>query len=132
LTEAEIEFDDRKLVKAFPDEEGGNYAMAEVMSRNLGITALFAYNDAMAAGAMVMLQDSGRQIPEEISIVGFDDVILARILKPHLTTIRYPVNEMGALAAELVLHALDDKYEKIDQPLRFTPRLIERQSVYSR
>ncbi len=132
LEEANIDFDDRKLVKAFPDEEGGNYAMAEVMSRGLEITALFAYNDAMAAGAMMMLQDSGRKIPEEISVVGFDDVILARILKPHLTTIRYPINEMGALAAGLVLHELDDKFEKIDQPLRFTPRLIERQSVYSR
>jgi LacI family transcriptional regulator len=132
LEEAEIVFDDRKVVKAFPDEEGGNYAMAEVMSRDLGITALFAYNDAMAAGAVMMLQDSGRKVPEEISVVGFDDVILARILKPHLTTIRYPINEMGALAAQRVLHELDNQYEKVEQPLRFTPRLIERQSVYSR
>jgi LacI family transcriptional regulator len=132
LEEADITYDDRKVVKAFPDEEGGNYAMAEVMSRELGITALFAYNDAMAAGAVMMLQDSGRKVPEEISVVGFDDVILARILKPHLTTIRYPINEMGALAAQLLLHELDNQYEKVDQPLRFTPRLIERQSVYSR
>lgn len=132
IEEAGIAYDERKVVKAFPDEEGGNYAMAEVMSRELGITALFAYNDAMAAGAVMMLQDSGRKVPEEISVVGFDDVILARILKPHLTTIRYPINEMGALASQLLLHELDNQYEKIDQPLRFTPRLIERQSVYSR
>lgn len=132
LEEAEIAFDDRRIVKAFPDEEGGNYAMAEVMARDLGITAVFAYNDAMAAGAMMMLQDSGRQVPEEISIVGFDDVILARILKPHLTTIRYPVNEMGALAAGLVLHELNSEYKKVEQPMRFTPRLIERQSVIAR
>lgn len=132
LEEAEIVFDDRKIVKAFPDEEGGNYAMSEVMSRDLGITALFAYNDAMAAGAMMMLQDSGRAIPQEISVVGFDDVILARILKPHLTTIRYPVNEMGALAASLSLHDLDSKKDRVEQPLRFTPRLIERQSVIDR
>jgi LacI family transcriptional regulator len=131
LEEAGIAADDRKIVKAFPDEEGGNYAMAEVMSRGLDITAVFAYNDAMAAGAMMMLQDFGKKVPEEISIVGFDDVILARILKPHLTTIRYPINEMGALAAQLVLHELDSQYERVDQPLRFTPRLIERQSVYS-
>jgi LacI family transcriptional regulator len=132
LEEAEIPFDDRRIVKAFPDEEGGNYAMAEVMARDLGITAVFSYNDAMAAGAMMMLQDSGRQVPEEISIVGFDDVILARILKPHLTTIRYPVNEMGALAAGLVLHELNKDYKKVEQPMRFTPRLIERQSVIAR
>jgi len=131
LKEAEIEFDERKVVKAFPDEEGGNYAMAEVLSRDLGITALFSYNDAMAAGATMMLQDSGRQVPEEISIVGFDDVILARIIKPHLTTIRYPINEMGALSAQLVLHKIDSKYARVEQPLRFTPRLIERQSVYT-
>jgi|TARA_B110000503_G_scaffold128255_1_gene198958 LacI family transcriptional regulator len=129
LSEAGIELDERKMVKAFPDEEGGNYAMAEVMARNLGITALFAYNDAMAAGAVMMLQDAGWDVPQQISIVGFDDVILARIIKPHLTTIRYPVNEMGALAAQLVLHELDARFEINEHPLRFTPRLIERQSV---
>ncbi|MDO7641317.1 MAG: substrate-binding domain-containing protein, partial [Reinekea forsetii] len=129
LSEAGIELDERKIVKAFPDEEGGNYAMAEVMARNLGITALFAYNDAMAAGAVMMLQDAGWDVPQQISIVGFDDVILARIIKPHLTTIRYPVNEMGALAAQLVLHELDPRFEINEHPLRFTPRLIERQSV---
>ncbi|WP_320825093.1 LacI family DNA-binding transcriptional regulator [Reinekea sp.] len=129
LTEAGIEFDARKLVKAFPDEEGGNYAMAEVIARNLAITALFAYNDAMAAGATMMLQDAGWRVPQQISIVGFDDVILARIIKPHLTTIRYPVNEMGALAAQLVLHELDARFEINEHPLCFTPRLIERQSV---
>lgn len=132
LEEADIVFDDRKVVKAFPDEEGGNYAMSEVMSRELGITALFSYNDAMAAGAMVMLQDSGRAIPQEVSVVGFDDVILARILKPHLTTIRYPINEMGALAAHLALSALGDGQASTETSLRFTPRLIERQSVIAR
>ena len=129
LSEAGIELDERKMVKAFPDEEGGNYAMSEVMARDLGITALFAYNDAMAAGAVMMLQDAGWDVPQQVSIVGFDDVILARIIKPHLTTIRYPVNEMGALAAQLVLHELDPRFEINEHPLRFTPRLIERQSV---
>ena len=129
LSEAGIELDERKMVKAFPDEEGGNYAMSEVMARDLGITALFAYNDAMAAGAVMMLQDAGWHVPQQVSIVGFDDVILARIIKPHLTTIRYPVNEMGALAAQLVLHELDPRFEINEHPLRFTPRLIERQSV---
>ena len=129
LSEAGIELDERKIVKAFHDEEGGNYAMSEVMARDLGITALFAYNDAMAAGAVMMLQDAGWDVPQQVSIVGFDDVILARIIKPHLTTIRYPVNEMGALAAQLVLHELDPRFEINEHPLRFTPRLIERQSV---
>ncbi|MEJ2042597.1 MAG: substrate-binding domain-containing protein [Reinekea sp.] len=131
LQEAGIEFDEQKVIKAYPDEEGGGYAMSELMARNLDLTAVFAYNDAMAAGAMTMLQDAGRLVPEELSVVGFDDVILARILKPHLTTIRYPINEMGALAAQRVLHALDERYKANEQALRFTPRLIERQSVLS-
>lgn len=129
LIEAGIDFDDKKIVKAFPDEEGGNYAMAEVIARELGVTAVFCYNDAMAAGATMMLQDSGREVPEEMSLVGFDDVILARIIKPHLTTVRYPIAEMGALAAQLLLHEIDPGYNRLEQPLRFTPRLIERQSV---
>lgn len=129
LAEAGLDIDEKAIVKAFPDEEGGHAAMAEVLQRNLGVTAVFSYNDAMAAGAMLMMQDAGIALPDEISIVGFDDIILARILKPHLTTIRYPINEMGALAGQLVLHHLNEKYQKVDQPLRFTPRLVERQSV---
>jgi LacI family transcriptional regulator len=129
LEEFSIAFSERKVVRSFLDEEGGHYAMAEVLSRNLGITAVFAYNDAMAAGAITLLQDSGHRVPEEISVVGFDDVILARLLNPRLTTIRYPVYEMGALAASIVLHQLNSKFTRADQPLRFTPRLIERLSV---
>lgn len=129
LEEFGITFDERKVVKAFPDEEGGHYAMAEVMSRQLGVTAVFSYNDAMAAGAITMLQDSGYRVPEEISIVGFDDVILARLLNPRLTTIRYPIHEMAALAARIVLHDMDKNCPPVDQPLRFTPRLVERHSV---
>ena len=129
LEEFGVEFDERKLVKAFPDEEGGHYAMAEVLSRRLGTTAVFSYNDAMAAGAITMLQDSGHRVPEEISIVGFDDVILARLLNPRLTTIRYPIHEMGALAARILLHDLDKNTPVVEQPLRFTPRLVERHSV---
>lgn len=129
IAEAGLEFIENAVVKAFPDENGGHHAMSEIVSRKLGISAVFSYNDAMAAGAMAMLQDSGFQIPEEISIVGFDDVILARVVKPHLTTIRYPINEMGSLAAQRILHELNEKFPLVDQPLRFTPRLIERQSV---
>lgn len=129
LEEFGIPFEERKLVKAFPDEEGGHNAMAEAMSRRLGITAVFSYNDAMAAGAITMLQDSGYRVPEEMSIVGFDDVILARLLNPRLTTIRYPVHEMASLAARIVLQDLDKKLPNVEQPLRFTPRLVERNSV---
>lgn len=132
LAAAGIEFDEQKLVKSFPDEEGGNYAMAELMARELGITAVFCYNDAMAAGATMMLQDTGHEVPEQVSLVGFDDVILARIVKPHLTTVRYPIGEMGALAAQRLLHEIDPSFPKNEHPLRFTPRLIERQSVIQR
>lgn len=129
LEEFSVPFNERKVVRTFPDEEGGHSAMAEVLNRNLGVTAVFTYNDAMAAGAVTLLQDSGHRVPEEISVVGFDDVILARLLNPRLTTIRYPIYDMGALAARIVLHQLDTKFASADQPLRFTPRLIERQSV---
>ena len=129
LAEAGIDFEPRQVVQAFPDEEGGNAAMSELMSRELGLSAVFAYNDTMAAGAMTMLQDTGLLVPEDISIVGFDDVILARILKPHLTTIRYPINDMGVLAANRVLSALAQQNSADGSSTRFTPRLVERQSV---
>ncbi|WP_108125596.1 LacI family DNA-binding transcriptional regulator [Saccharospirillum mangrovi] len=132
LKEFGLDADRRDQVRAFPDEAGGHDAMAEVLRRSPDLTAVFAYNDAMAAGAINMLKDSGYSVPEEISVVGFDDVILARLLSPRLTTVRYPIGEMGALAAQLVLHDLDERFPAVEQPRRFTPRLIERHSVRQR
>ena len=61
-----------------PDMPGGEAAMVELLGRNLQLTAVFAYNDNMAAGALTVLKDNGIAIPLHLSIIGFDDIPIAR------------------------------------------------------
>jgi LacI family transcriptional regulator, galactose operon repressor len=85
--------------------DGGYSAMLELAERIPGLTAVFALNDLMAVGAMAALQlDLGRAVPAEVSVVGFDDLWMADDLSTPLTTVRLPLEEMGAQAMTLVLN----------------------------
>ncbi len=117
------------LVQAFPDEQGGGQAMGSLLSKATNCTAVLAYNDLMAAGAMGLLMDSGYEIPKDYSVVGFDDVDLCRFLRPQLTTVQYPIAAMSRRAAQLLLDYLAGTQAINTDDLQFTPRLITRQSV---
>jgi DNA-binding LacI/PurR family transcriptional regulator len=69
-------------------------------------TALFAFNDISAIGAIQALREAGRRIPEDVSVVGFDDIQSAAFQNPALTTVRQPLREMGLLAAETLLQRI--------------------------
>lgn len=84
-------------------EEGGRRAMRELLERRPGLDAVFAASDVMAAGARRELRASGRRIPEDVALVGFDDSVLARHMDPPLTSVRQPVEEMGRTMARLLL-----------------------------
>lgn len=86
-----------------PDMQGGEAAMVELLGRNLQLTAVFAYNDSMAAGALTALKDNGIAVPQHLSLIGFDDIPIARYTDPQLTTVRYPIASMAKLATELAL-----------------------------
>jgi LacI family transcriptional regulator len=83
--------------------QGGEAAMVELLGRNLQLTAVFAYNDSMAAGALTALKDNGIAVPQHLSLIGFDDIPIARYTDPQLTTVRYPIASMAKLATELAL-----------------------------
>jgi LacI family transcriptional regulator len=70
-------------------------------------TALFAFNDVSAIGAIHALREAGRRIPEDVSVVGFDDIQSAAFQNPGLTTVRQPLRQMGVLAAETVLQRIN-------------------------
>ncbi|MDQ6653169.1 MAG: substrate-binding domain-containing protein, partial [Acidobacteriota bacterium] len=70
-------------------------------------TALFAFNDISAIGAIKALREAGRRIPEDVSVVGFDDIQSAAFQNPGLTTVKQPLRQMGVLAAETVLHRIN-------------------------
>jgi len=85
--------------------EGGVRATRELLRRDPGTTALFAMNDMMALGALAALRDGGVSVPNEVSVVGFDDVPIARDVTPALSTVRVPLVEMGSRAMEMALEA---------------------------
>ncbi|MCL4138350.1 UNVERIFIED_CONTAM: hypothetical protein GTU68_045875 [Idotea baltica] len=112
-----------------PDEEGGEQAVINLIAKNTPITAIATYNDYMAAGCMALLQENGIQIPEDMSVIGFDDGHIARYIYPRLTTIRYPIQIMANQAVNLSLKlASRDAEEQTDHKL-FIPILVRRSSV---
>ncbi|WP_217897276.1 LacI family DNA-binding transcriptional regulator [Geodermatophilus saharensis] len=93
---------------------GGHAATLTLFERHPHLTAVFALNDLMAVGALSALQsDLGRRVPEDVSVVGFDDLWLAADLQPALTTVRLPLEQMGARAMELVLTEAGDAPRRV-------------------
>ncbi|MFS7221987.1 HTH-type transcriptional regulator GalS [Rahnella inusitata] len=111
-----------------PDLQGGEAAMVELLGRNLHLSAVFTYNDSMAAGAMAVLKENGINVPNDFSLVGFDDIPIARYTSPKMTTVRYPIVSMATLATEL---ALKGAAEQLSEGIShcFMPTLVRRHSV---
>ncbi|GEM74427.1 substrate-binding domain-containing protein [Vibrio sagamiensis] len=116
------------IEKATPDSDGGETAMINLITKSLPMTALVAYNDYMAAGALAVLQENGIQSPQKMSLVGFDDGLIARYTTPGLTTVRYPIQMMAEKAANLAL-ALSEEQVVDTEEMRFSPTLVRRGSV---
>lgn len=115
-----------------PSPEIGYIAAQKLLSNKKPFTALFAFNDVSAIGAIRALQESGLRVPEDVSVLGFDDIYTAAFHNPALTTIRQPLFEMGSLAAQTLLKrlaALQTDAGEIPQTLTVEPKLIVRQST---
>lgn len=91
--------------------EGGVTATRELLERRPDLDAIFAASDLQAVGALEALRQAGRRVPEDVAVVGFDDSELARSADPPLTTVRQPLEVMGAAMTELLLAQLDDAVE---------------------
>jgi DNA-binding LacI/PurR family transcriptional regulator len=102
----------------------------ELLSRHPGATAVFSANDQMAVGCLHALRESGRSVPEDVSVVGFDDVPEAEHLEPPLTTMRQDFFQLGEDIMELVLATLSDA--PAAPPVRHVPELIVRASTRRR
>ncbi|MFM5070906.1 HTH-type transcriptional regulator GalR [Aeromonas veronii] len=128
LQEHNIPVDERLISRGSPDELGGEAAMTKLLGRGPQMTAVVCYNDSMAAGALSVLSDNGIDVPQDLSLVGFDDVLISRYLRPRLTTVKYPVVAMATQAAELAV-ALS-RGEAINSATNlFSPTLVRRHSV---
>jgi LacI family transcriptional regulator len=89
-------------------EAAGERAAAKIAAQDPRPTAVFAANDAMAIGLLAGLRELGVRVPEEVAVVGFDDVPIARYVSPPLTSVRIPIAELGARAVERLLHAVEN------------------------
>jgi DNA-binding LacI/PurR family transcriptional regulator len=93
-------------------------------------TALFAFNDISAIGAIQALRETGRRIPEDVSVVGFDDIQSAAFQNPALTTVRQPLRQMGMIAAETLLQRINGPaHAPYPKELMVEPELIVRAST---
>ena len=127
LEEAGIEYREIFVVESGFTEETGAMAMRKLLSRHCEFSAVFACNDHMAFGAFEEMRRAGISVPEDVSLVGFDNVQFARYLTPSLTTVDFPIERMSTEAVQLILQKLFKK--KIEVDYKFSPSLVVRESV---
>ncbi|MGL5526938.1 MAG: substrate-binding domain-containing protein [Plesiomonas shigelloides] len=111
-----------------PNSEGGEAAMTDLLTQGIDITAVVTYNDYMAAGVLTALDQNDIEVPGKISLIGFDDGLIARFVTPSLTTIRYPIEMMAERAARLALALSRDEAVE-DETIIFSPTLVRRNSA---
>ncbi|MGJ8680536.1 LacI family DNA-binding transcriptional regulator [Paraglaciecola sp.] len=104
-------------------------AVAELYAKGAKFTAIVTYNDEMAIAVMNALFDMGKSVPEDVSVIGFDDLDIAKICRPALTTIRYPIVEMAEYATKLSLSLTSKEPEGFERTHLFMPTIVERNSV---
>ena len=112
--------------------EGGLRLTEELLERRKKFTALVAFDDLTALGAIRALSKAGVKVPEQCSVIGFDDVALSALSAPSLTTVRQPLEAMGNLAVNIIMEAVNAAQEKREWSIthqRVTPELMIREST---
>jgi LacI family transcriptional regulator len=125
LADAGVEVPAEALVRGNGRVDGGAAAARQLMARNVEFTAVFAFNDQMAAGAAAALQRAGRRVPDDVSVVGFDDIPQASATFPALTTVAQPIAEMSKSGVRLLLERIahrDAPFQRIVLPTRLVIR----------
>ena len=114
------------MVPGLFHEESGLVGVGRLLDSRQRFTALFAANDQMALGACLGLQRRGLRVPQDVSVVGFDDLATSRYTLPPLTTVHHPAYELGQLAATTMLQLLRGEKPTPEMP---APRVIVREST---
>jgi DNA-binding LacI/PurR family transcriptional regulator len=108
--------------------EGGAELARKLLDAHPDVTAIFAANDVMAFGVVQAVLDRGLRIPEDLSLIGFDNIQFSVIVHPPLTTIHQPKYEMGSAAVDILLRLARDRGKQMPEHRRLGVELIERQS----
>jgi DNA-binding LacI/PurR family transcriptional regulator len=107
--------------------DSGHAAMRRLLADDPGVDAVFVASDLMAEGALKALRAAGRRVPDDVAVVGFDDIALAQYTDPPLTTVRQPIMEIGRQMAGQVLRLVAD--EEIEPTMTLPTELVIRQSA---
>jgi DNA-binding LacI/PurR family transcriptional regulator len=103
LRAARLEATDDLVVEADFDAASGHRAMAQLLARGGPLDAVFVASDVVALGAIAAIRETGRRVPDDIAIVGFDDIPIAGFIHPPLTTVRLPAFDLGASAGRALI-----------------------------
>jgi len=128
LAEAGLSFGERLLAEGNYQEKSGREGMVQLLQSGGTFSALICANDEMAVGAIEEARQRGMRIPLDLSVVGFDNVFFTRYMHPALSTVHYPIDAMGRMAARSVLRDVYGQ-EQIEVQTRFEPRLVMREST---
>lgn len=109
--------------------EIGYSVVKQLLQHTRDFTALVGFNDTAAIGAIRAFHEVGLRVPQDVSVVGFDDIVSAEFNVPSLTTIRQPLTEMGKLGASILLDRIADPSSKYDRTIFMKPKLIAREST---
>lgn len=129
LREHGLSVDEELITEAAFTRDGGYECMNSLLSLQSLPTAVFASSDVMAIGALSAAQEAGLQVPDDVSVVGFDDIPLAAMTIPKLTTISQPTYETGAVAARLLFERIGGASPQDFQKVVLDHRLIVREST---
>ena len=99
-----------------------------LLARKQPFTALFAYNDISAIGSICAFQEAGLRVPQDLSVVGFDDIQSAGYINPPLTTVRQPLQRMGEIAARTLLERIEGRIKYVSE-ISIEPELVVRKST---
>jgi len=115
LAEHGISLDPNLVVDGWLTEEGGMKATEQLLRQDPQLTAIFALNDKMALGAIKKLNELSLRVPQDIAVVGFDDIPQASFSIPGLTTVHQPLYEIGKLSCERMIELLHDKAQRVQE-----------------
>lgn len=128
MNKAGLEFNANWIIESDFECEGGYQAFKKMAERGTLPSSIFVSNDMMAMGVINAANELGIKVPDDLSIIGYDDIHIAKFMSPSLTTIHQPKYRLGQAAVETLVRRLDDKSNEV-QVVQLEPTLVVRNSV---
>lgn len=129
LAEAGLPFDPALVIESKAGQAAGYAAMQQLLALPNPPTAVFTHNDVLAMGAMHAIFDAGLMVPADISVVGYDNTLSASYLNPPLTTVKFPIAEMGRRAGQIILELAQDEGSLPARTITLPVELVVRAST---